>query len=87
MKTCNKISKLPEETEVCVLLDVGNSLLNFETTAGQLVAKGFGSLEFECEDLDADEPTLLAKSREDFEALCVCATRYAGRLGFARKRL
>ena len=69
MKTSPKISELPEGAEVCVLLDVNDSLLNFETTAGELVAKGFGALEFECEDLEVDEPTVLAKSRKDFEAL------------------
>ena len=69
METNRKISELPEDEEVCVLLDVNDSLLHFQTTAGDLVAKGFGALEFECEDVDADEPTILVKSLKEFDAL------------------
>lgn len=33
------------------------------------MAKGFGAPDFDCEVLDADEPTVIAKSLQDFEAM------------------
>jgi len=69
MKKDLKISNLPADDSVLVLLDVDDSVLCFETTAGDLVRTGFGGLDFVLES-DEDQPTILA-SREQFEKLKV----------------
>ena len=68
-KPAQTVSELRRDEEVTILLDVEDSLLLFETTAGELVDKGFGQLAYECEDLEVDVPTVCAKSLKEFDAL------------------